>query len=113
MVFKSKDDNFEQHILTPEEAAEMLKAQGFATKIYFGRGEGCRCGCLGQYWRPEDKMFNAQLKKVIKILESGKADDEEITLTESLGAIKGQKWIDFAYEGYRPLTVYCQGYKDS
>ena len=41
------------------------KTKSDIDQIYFGKNHACRCGCCGNYYRPEDKRgFTRQLNKI-------------------------------------------------
>ena len=66
------------------------------TKIYYGLGDSCRCGCNGEYYYPEHKDFNywvGQFNRLrdeqpgYRVTESVKTRLEEVKANEHLDTV--------------------------
>ena len=63
--------------ISPERAAKLINEGGYDKRLYSGKYEGCRCGCLGTYYcltecnyQPPTKptLFNSMKNRILKTL---------------------------------------------
>lgn len=70
-------------------------------KIYFGKGDNCRCGCAGEYTE-RDELTASRLKRAQKAFADGAqfeiADDGMYIDVCMLGDMEGE---------YKSITVYA------
>lgn len=68
-------------------------------RIYSGKAGKCACGCSGKYTEKKDKKkFASMFKKVLAFVESGKAEEIEVTQTYTSITVEGRWYILYFVE---------------